>query len=95
MQITLNDPFLGERTIPNTNIDLIRDQLRLLRAMRDKGRPTLHLLRDIKVYEYIVHGADPEALASAYLDKAEEMRRETGSILVSKSDIAKALGWQV
>jgi len=95
MQITLNDPYLGERTIPNTNLDLIKDQLRLLRAIRDRGRPTLHLLRDIHVYEYIVYGSDPEQLASDYLDMAEKMRRDTGDTLVTKTAIAEALGWSV
>lgn len=55
MKLEIDDPHLGRREIDlNSNLALIKDQLKLLRYFRDDGRPpSRHLEDDIAVYEYI------------------------------------------
>lgn len=93
LTIELDDPWLGKRSFPNTPIDTIKDQYRLLCAMRDDGRkPSAHLLEDIRVYEYIINAPDPKSMADSYLEEATRQRKEKGYGL-RKADVAKALGW--
>lgn len=94
--ITLEDQWLGRRSMPNTSLAVIQDQLKLLMSMRRDGRkPTKELLNDIKVYKFILKQADPEAAAYDYLSMADSMRDQYKVISVSKMEVARRLGWRI
>jgi hypothetical protein len=93
-KFTIEDPWLGKRTISNGYVAMIRDQLKLLHKFKNDGRvPSKHLLNDIKVYEYILEHPDAELMAKDYMNKADQVRRETQSLTTDKMQIAKLLGW--
>ncbi len=92
MEIEIDDPFLGKRTIGNETVHLIKDQLKLLEHFRDDGRvPSKHLLDDIKVYEFILKGDDPEKLANQYMDEKNRMKKNKESI--NNYEVADSIGW--
>lgn len=69
MKTTISDPWLGDRALPTTCLELIRDQHKLLCAMRDDGRAlTQELLDDIAAYASILDAPDPELRAKEYQD---------------------------
>lgn len=52
---TLTDPWLGERPMPTTPLELVQDQHRLLCHYRGDGRtPSPELLADIAAYSGIL-----------------------------------------
>lgn len=94
MKTTITDPFLGTRTIDDSALGLIKDQLRLLISFRDDGRkPSKELLEDIKVYEFIIEHPQAEQKAHDYLEAMNAERERTKSFGISKMMIAKKLGW--
>jgi hypothetical protein len=94
--LTLDDQWLGKRTLDGSALSTIRDQLKLLLHYRRDGRkPSRQLLDDIKVYKYILSREDCAKAADDYLSMASQMREEQETISVAKMDIAKRLGWNV
>lgn len=95
MKTTISDPWGGTREIGDTAVDLIRDQLRVLKNMRDDGRvPTEHLLQDIRIYEFILSRPDPEKSAGEYLKTMNRLRDQHG-IRAKKIDAVKILNWDI
>jgi len=86
--MTLNDQWLGERQVELVSIAVVRDQHRLLCAMRDDGRvPSQELLDDIAAYASIINARDPEHRADEYFEAVDVTPRPR------PRQVARAKGW--
>lgn len=92
MKVTIKDPWVGEREISmddSFELSLIKDQYELLLAFRDDGRvPSQELLEDIQVYDYIINNEDPNAAASSYFIKKQELSMDRKTIRIKKRKAA-------
>lgn len=96
--LTVDDAINGRRSysIANGNLPIIVDQYKFLATIAKK-KVTQHLLDDLSVYGHILTAKDPEAMATAYFQKKEEMGGISigGAVNILKRDVANALGWRV
>lgn len=93
--MTIRDSWLGEREVM-PGVGMIVDQLQLLRVFRDDGRePSQKLLDDIKVYEFILNSAAPEAMAEAYFTESMRLSDERKTFAIDKMEVARNLGWVI
>ena len=92
---TIEDEWLGKREV-ETDLDMVKDQLKLLMHYRRDGRkPSALLLEDIKVYKYIIKHDAPDWAAEQYMSMAQQMRDELKTISLRKMDVARRLGWRI
>lgn len=86
--ITLYDPVIGSRTFIATDLNVIKDQLRLLTAYKNDGRvPKQELLDDIAAYKAIVEAPDAAIRAEDYF----KVKAFDGSL--RPREVARLKGW--
>jgi len=77
---------------PPSLVSVVRSELDNLIAYRDDGRiPSPELLRDIRLYEYILRQPDPDTAARKYF----ETRHRDNGPPVDRSLVLQILGWEI
>lgn len=94
IEVEIDDPIIGKRTLADTWTALIFDQLRVLREIRKRGTSPHHgkrLNEDIRSYEILLQQPDPEAACAKYAELADRHRRG-GDWSKAKRDILEEMG---
>jgi len=96
MTTEITDQWLGTRVIGDKPSDLIKDQLKVLMAMKNDGRvPSKHLLFDIEVYKYILNQKNQDAKAAEYFSMKSKISKQKEQWAVSKREVCTRLGWVI
>jgi hypothetical protein len=67
----------------------------LARMAETEEPPSQTVLDDLLVFNYILMGDDPNALASQFRVGLEKLRIKEATYFVARRDVAKLLGWRL
>lgn len=92
-KITITDSTGTTTSFEVTPLNIIKNQYGYLLRLKNDGRtPSQELLDDIKGYEIILGGYDPETMAERYFEVKERHLEKTGRALRVR-EVVRMLGW--